>query len=91
METACRERFGEARAWSRDRIIRYWKKSPPVVKGKPSRIDTDAEIREFVEDRLGRLTLGQLAAACREAFGPKRAPSRSAIHRHSMKLRRRPK
>ena len=45
-----------------------------------SPIDKDAKIKAFIIERLGKLRLVDIAAACKEAFG-QRAPSKSAIHR----------
>lgn len=86
MAEACLERFGAERAWSRSKIIRYWQSSRPIIKGRPQRVDEDPDVRTFVEDRLGRLTLDEIVALCREAFGG-RAPSRSAIHRYWQRTR----
>lgn len=85
----CRARFGEARAWSADAIRVYWLTARIVRGGVPSPIETDRELRAFVEDRVGRWKISHIAAACRERFGDARAPSRSAIHRHWQRLRAR--
>lgn len=85
IEQAIRDRFGEARAWSRSRITEFWYKVRGVLKGRPNRIETDPEVLDFVEDRLGRMHYDDIAAACRERFGD-RAPSRSSIHRHHQKM-----
>lgn len=87
MAEECRRQFGE-RAWSRSRIVRHWYRIHPARKGTASRLDCDADVRSFVEDRLGRLTLDQIVGDCRREFGEQRAPSRSSIHRHFKKVRR---
>lgn len=87
MATACRERFGVERAWSRSTIARYWRQTHPIFKGTPSPIESDAEVQAFLDDRLGRLTFEEIAAACRRHFGADRAPSRSAIHRYWKRVR----
>ena len=87
MADACKRRFGE-RAWSRSRIVRYGYQAHPAKRGKRSRLTFDAEVRSFVEDRLGRLTLDTIVAECCATFGPERAPSRSAVHRHWKTVRR---
>lgn len=85
---ACLARFGAGRAWSRSKIIRYWQANHPARKGHPARIDGDREVRAFLDDRMGRLTLDGLVSACREVFPPLRCPSRSSIHRYWQKVRR---
>lgn len=70
-------------------IARYWSRTHPRRKGRPSRLDRDPEIRAFVEDRLDRMTLEQIVRECRDRFDD-RAPSKSAVHRHWNRLRRRP-
>lgn len=86
--TACREKFGDV-AWSRSEIINYWQKAHPIQKGRTARIDLDNEVRVFIEDRAGRMTLDELVAVCREAFGPNRSPSRSGVHRFLNKGKKR--
>lgn len=45
-----------------------------------STIERDAEVAEFLRERFrGRLTIQALHAACVEAFGEERAPSRGRI------------
>jgi hypothetical protein len=87
MAAACLERFGADGAWSRTKIAEYWKSRHPRGVGRVSRIDLDPELRDFVEDRLGRLTLDELAEACGERFGPERSPSWSAIQRYAQRRR----
>lgn len=87
MAAACLARFGEERAWPRPKIVRYWQLRHPTIKGKPARLDHDADVRDFIEDRAGRITLDEMVAACRDRFGADRTPSRSGIHRF---LHRRP-
>lgn len=69
MASACAEEFGAERSWSRTKIARYWGKTHRIRKGRPSRIDMDAKVRDFVEDRLGRRPYYEIAAECREVFG----------------------
>lgn len=88
MASACLDRFGVERTWSRSKIIRYWDVARPVHKGRASRVDMDEEVKGFLEDLFGRLTLNELTAACRERFGKERSPSRSSIHRHWLRSRR---
>ncbi len=84
--TAIKERFGEARAWSRMRIFDFWNTVCGAGKGRPGKLDRDPEVLHFVEDRLGRMTHKDIAAACRQRFG-ERAPARSSIHRYHQKVR----
>jgi len=77
-------RFGPDRAWSRDKIMRYWHARHPT--GRVSKTDADPEIAAFVNDRLGRMSVQAIAAAAKARFGD-RAPSKSAIHRHWQRLR----
>jgi hypothetical protein len=88
MADACVRRFGATRAWSRPKIIRYWDFSHPVHKGKAARVDSDDELREFLDDHLGRMTLEKVTMACKDKFGSERSPSRSAIHRYWKNSRR---
>jgi hypothetical protein len=59
-------------------------------RGKPVKILADPELRAFVDEALSTMTLGQIAAASREKFGPKRGTSQSALQRywHSVALPR---
>ena len=84
---ACRKRFGP-RTWSRSRIVTYWHATHPPMAGRPFRIAGDADVRTFVEDRLGRLAVDRIIDECRRKFGPTRTPSRSAVHRYWQKVRR---
>lgn len=87
MAAACLERFGPERAWSRTKIICYWQSHHPVGERSRSRIDLDPEVRDFVVDRLGRITILGLVAQCRERFG-NRAPSKSGLDRFWQRWRR---
>lgn len=86
IEQAIKDRFGEARSWSRTRIVTYWNEVCGSGKGRPSKLARDPEVARFVEDRLGRMKYEDIAAACEKRFG-NRAPARSSIHRHHQKLR----
>jgi len=55
--------------------------------GRPGKIVRDPDVRAFIDESLARLTFVQLADACRERFGAKRAPSKSAIHRYWLRTR----
>ncbi|MEI7606695.1 MAG: hypothetical protein WCJ64_04860 [Rhodospirillaceae bacterium] len=83
---AIQDRFGEARAWSRTRIVNFWNRVRDASKGRPGKLERDPELARFVEDRLGRMPLHEIEAACRKEFGA-RAPGRSSIHRYHQKLR----
>ncbi len=85
IEQGIRERFGEDRAWPRPRIVAFWTEAHVIHRGREGRIELDPEVRDFIDDRIGRLTYADLAERCRERFGA-RAPSRSTIHRHHQKL-----
>lgn len=87
IRSALVRRFGENRAWSELAIVEYWTTRSPQRRRHLSRFDRDPELTAFVADRLDRLTLDDLAAACRERFGAERAPSRSALHRHAIRRR----
>ena len=50
--------------------------------GSPSKFSIDAELRAYVDELLKTDTMQQIADACREKFGAKRAPSKSAVHRY---------
>ena len=57
------------------------------LSGRPSKIANDAELRQFVDAALERMTFEAIAAACRERFGWERAPSKSAVHRYWLTYR----
>ena len=57
--------------------------------GKPRRLDTDPDLRAFVNDRIDHMTFAQVANAVAEHFPPDRRVGRSAIHAW-WKLRRKP-
>jgi hypothetical protein len=84
---ACHERFGAERAWSRDEIIAYWHSINRPRPGPASMIDQDVEVRLFLEDRLGRMTLNEIVEKCKFKFGASRTPSRTSIHVFWKKLR----
>jgi|GEM_PF-6397834 len=46
-----------------------------------SKIARDPEVAQFVVQCAETMILREIVAECIEKFGPKRAPSRSAIHR----------
>lgn len=85
---ACLEQFGAARAWDTDKVARYWKWRHPKGTGRTTRIALDADLRDFIEDRLGCVTLDELTDACRERYGQDRAPSWSAIQRYAKRRRK---
>ncbi len=47
---------------------------------RTTKLDRDPEIAAFVTERLGRMTLADIASKARARFGPDRSPSKSAIH-----------
>lgn len=87
IEEKCIERFGAARAWPRLKIADYWNRHHAPRHGVPSKIYGDHEVREFIEDRLGRSTLDEIHAECLARFGPERTSSRSSIGEHWERLR----
>ncbi len=48
--------------------------------GRPSRIDTDPELRAFVIERVDHMPFTALAAAIRSAFPPERRVGKSALY-----------
>jgi hypothetical protein len=50
--------------------------------GRRPKIETDPEVRAFVDDALTRMTFQEVADAAREQFGAGRAPGLSVIHRY---------
>lgn len=88
IEKAVHERFGADCGWTRLHIMALWLDNITVRKGTFSAFDRDPEVREFVNDRLFRVSLDELRALCLATFGAERAPSRSALHRHSQRIRR---
>jgi hypothetical protein len=87
MAARCLEEFGPQRAWGRERITRHWLRGNPVRRGVASKVIADQDIRDFIEDRLGRFTLDVITADCKARFGADRAPSRSVIHRYWVRWR----
>lgn len=49
--------------------------------GRPSKIETDPELRAFVIARLGSMTFPEIAEASRARFGQERGASTSGLHR----------
>lgn len=86
IEVRCREKFGP-RGWLAAKIADFWNRNHPPRVGGRSKIYDDKEVRDFIEDRFGRLTLDEIHAACLERFGPDRTPSRTSIHDHWKRLR----
>jgi len=66
----------------RDALARSLIPLPPGSGPKSFKVESDPALADFVDQRLGREPLLQIAAACRREFGPARAPSKSAIHRY---------
>lgn len=54
---------------------------PSPGSGHVSKIDRDEELAAFILECFQRYKLIDIALLCREKFGPKRAPSKSAIYR----------
>lgn len=48
--------------------------------GKPRKIDSDTELRAFIEARIDRMTFIELEDAIAERFPPERRVRKSAIH-----------
>lgn len=86
---ACLREFGAERAWSCAEVAAYWHRVHRPKPGRASRVDQDPEVRDFLADRLGRVTLDQALEQSRQAFGRDRTPSRSAIHAFWSRLRSR--
>jgi hypothetical protein len=51
-----------------------------------SPIEVNAEISAYIDARLGKMHIHEIAEACRQQFG-NRAPSKSAIHRYWQRRR----
>lgn len=83
---ACRSQFGR-RAWSRRQIVRYWL-TYRVPKGRSSKFDRDAELRRFIDDRLGPFTVDETRTACLAKFGPARTPARATLYTYWWFVRR---
>jgi hypothetical protein len=56
------------------------------IRGNPSKL-ADLEIRRFVHKALKTMTDRETAEACREKFGPIRAPAESTITRYRLTLK----
>lgn len=55
--------------------------------GRPSRLNTDADLNAFVSARIETMTFKEIAEAVKEAFPPGRRVSLSSIHRWWQRLR----
>src|SRR6266478_1040337 len=75
LEAAIADRFGRDRRWTRDRIASYCILAREERRRKQSRIERDAELQAFIDDRVERVSLDRLVSACRQRFGKARAPS----------------
>jgi hypothetical protein len=87
MAAACVQQFGPERAWSRSEIEAYWHRTHRPRFGPVSKVDRDPEVRDFLADRLGRLTLDETIRECRKEFGADRTPGRSSVHKFWSRLR----
>ena len=52
------------------------------LSGNRSKIASDIEVRRFVDNALRSMSFVEIARVCRENFGEKRAPGKSAIGRY---------
>jgi hypothetical protein len=59
---------------------------PILPHGRRPRFWQDAEVRDFLTGLHRRVEIREALDACREAFGPERTPSRSALHRFWLHL-----
>jgi len=57
--------------------------------GNPSRLDTDEELRSFVEEHISRTTFHKLAALILQRFGSERSVSPTVLHRYWSKHKER--
>ncbi|MCR4331510.1 MAG: hypothetical protein NUV34_02190 [Sulfuricaulis sp.] len=91
---ACLERFGEERAPTWRQIARYWEgriergEVLPRCSLRKSKVELDTAVKTFVDETLPEMGFVALAQACRDVFGPGRAPSKSALHRYWLKRKR---
>jgi hypothetical protein len=91
---ACLERFGEKRAPTWRQIARYWEdriargEAPPRCSLRKSKIEIDPAVKAFVDEMLPEMGFVALAQACRDIFGPDRAPSKSTLHKYWQKMKR---
>ncbi|TDX60771.1 hypothetical protein EDE12_1187 [Methylosinus sp. sav-2] len=56
-------------------------RKPRLPAPPTSPIDADPEISAFLAARLGKMTQKAILATCIAEFGPRRAPTKSSIHR----------
>jgi|GEM_PF-2450358 len=82
----CKLRVGPDRAPSKSSIGRYWyqrmKEMGIVRPNWLAKIEGNPEIKKYIDENLDICTFLELAEKCREKFGTKNAPGRSAIHRY---------
>lgn len=52
--------------------------------GTPGKISGDPEVAAFVDPLLATKSFRLIVEACKERFGPARAPGKSAVHRYWM-------
>lgn len=85
---ACAERFGADRAPSAELIkAHHLTKFPRSTGAAHSHLYSNPEVRQYVDDRIGLMSLSDLAEACRRKFGAL-APSRTALGRYLQQARR---
>ena len=61
-------------------------------RGRQPMIENDPELRDFIHGLATlerKLTFKEIADECAIKFGPDRAPTKSAIHRYSQRLKKR--
>ena len=91
---ACLERFGEKRAPAWRKIARYWEdrigrgEAPPRCSLRKPKVELDIAVKTFVDEMLPEMGFVALAQACRDAFGPGRAPSKSTLQRYWAKTKK---
>lgn len=85
-----RESFGNRRAWSPVKVNMYMYYTS---RGRRNRLPTtiigrDGQIRQFIENRAGQLSVSEIARLVGERFTGRRLPSRGSVARFIAKLRR---
>lgn len=59
---------------------------PLRITGRLTRIERDPKLRTFIDARLGTMSQIAILAACRDTFGPARAPSQSGLNRYVQRV-----
>jgi hypothetical protein len=90
MAAAIAAEFGPDRAWSVDMVATvHHQLYPPRDAGRRSPFEREPAVLAFIADRDGLTSMAEIARLGSETFGPGRFPSKSAVGRLAIMLRKR--